>query len=143
MPVDYSQYHPKWSLISHLVRFVRAKGKCERCGSVHLTPHRISGYKVSLAIVYLDHNRKNNDFSSRASLCQWCHLKHDRSRHAYSRRHSNEVFCVNGYLFTLGAIRPQIVPIKNINAISLSLFDYRLQSPVLVKTLFDDVEQIA
>src|SRR5438270_11144390 len=79
MPVDYSQYHPKWSLISHLVRFVRAKGKCERCGAVHLKPHRITGYKVSLATVHLDHDRKNNDFSNLASLYQWCHLKHAKT----------------------------------------------------------------
>src|SRR3954447_7485004 len=92
MPVDYSQYHPKWSLISHLVRFVRAKGKCERCGSVHLAPHRITGYKVSLATVHLDHDRENNDFSNLASLCQWCHLKHDRSRHAYSRKNEVKFF---------------------------------------------------
>jgi len=45
-----------------------------------------------------------------------------------------------GYLSPVGE---QIVPIKNINAIPLSLFDHRLQSPVMVKTLFDDVEQIA
>jgi len=126
MPVDYSRYHPKWSLISHLVRFVRAKGKCERCGSFHLTPHRVTGYKVSLATVRLDHDRKNNDFSNLASLCQWCHLKHDRNRHTYSRGYGSKVFYVNGYLFTLDAIRPQIVPIKNINAILFHLFVNRL-----------------
>lgn len=32
MPIDYSEYHPKWSLISRLVRFGRAKNQCEWCG---------------------------------------------------------------------------------------------------------------
>ncbi|KAA9346312.1 hypothetical protein [Larkinella humicola] len=32
MPVDYKRYHPKWSLISRLIRFHRAKGRCECCG---------------------------------------------------------------------------------------------------------------
>lgn len=32
MPIDYKQYHPKWSLISRLIRFHRAKNKCEKCG---------------------------------------------------------------------------------------------------------------
>lgn len=32
MPIDYKEYHPKWSLISRLIRYVRAKNKCEECG---------------------------------------------------------------------------------------------------------------
>ncbi|MDX3913794.1 MAG: hypothetical protein QHC79_09660 [Pseudosphingobacterium sp.] len=32
MPIDYSEYHPKWSLISRLIRTKRAKNKCEWCG---------------------------------------------------------------------------------------------------------------
>lgn len=31
MPLDYKEYHPKWSLISYLIRFKRAKNKCEWC----------------------------------------------------------------------------------------------------------------
>jgi hypothetical protein len=32
MPIDYKTYHPKWSLISRLIRFVRANNRCEKCG---------------------------------------------------------------------------------------------------------------
>lgn len=32
MPIDYKEYHPKWSLISRLIRFFRAGNKCEICG---------------------------------------------------------------------------------------------------------------
>jgi hypothetical protein len=32
MPLDYKDYHPKWSLISRLVRYRRAKNICEWCG---------------------------------------------------------------------------------------------------------------
>jgi len=32
MPINYKEYHPKWSLISKLVRFRRAQNKCEFCG---------------------------------------------------------------------------------------------------------------
>lgn len=32
MPIDYKDYHPKWSLISRLIRFKRAKNRCEKCG---------------------------------------------------------------------------------------------------------------
>lgn len=31
MSINYKEYHPKWSLISRLVRFKRAKNKCEWC----------------------------------------------------------------------------------------------------------------
>jgi hypothetical protein len=32
MPINYKEYHPKWSLISRLIRFARAKNRCEWCG---------------------------------------------------------------------------------------------------------------
>ena len=32
MPIDRKKYHPKWSLISRLVRFRRAGNHCEQCG---------------------------------------------------------------------------------------------------------------
>ena len=32
MPINYKEYHPKWSLISRLIRFRRAGNKCELCG---------------------------------------------------------------------------------------------------------------
>lgn len=32
MPIDYSKYHPKWKLISRLIRKHRAKDCCEWCG---------------------------------------------------------------------------------------------------------------
>jgi len=35
MPIDYKEYHPKWSLISRLIRFKRAGNRCEACGLVN------------------------------------------------------------------------------------------------------------
>lgn len=32
MPINYKEYHPKWRLISRLIRFRRAHNKCEWCG---------------------------------------------------------------------------------------------------------------
>ncbi|MCK8492923.1 hypothetical protein M0L20_13730 [Spirosoma sp. RP8] len=32
MPIDRKKYHPKWKLISYLIRFRRAKNRCEVCG---------------------------------------------------------------------------------------------------------------
>jgi len=35
MPINYKEYHPKWSLISRLIRFRRAGNRCESCGLVN------------------------------------------------------------------------------------------------------------
>ncbi len=32
MPINPKKYHPKWSLISRLIRFRRAENRCEVCG---------------------------------------------------------------------------------------------------------------
>ena len=32
MPIDRKKYHPKWSLISRLIRLRRANNRCEVCG---------------------------------------------------------------------------------------------------------------
>ena len=32
MPINYKEYHPKWRLISKLIRVNRAKNRCECCG---------------------------------------------------------------------------------------------------------------
>lgn len=32
MPINYKEYHPKWSLISRLIRYKRANNRCEECG---------------------------------------------------------------------------------------------------------------
>lgn len=84
MPFNRKDYHPKWELIRYLIRFVRAKGKCEWCGAEHLKPHPKTGYKVSLATAHLDRDRSNNRFWNLAALCQRCHLSHDRQQHIYS-----------------------------------------------------------
>lgn len=44
MPIDYSQYHPKWKLISKLIRTNRANNCCEWCGAKnHAVGQRIKG----------------------------------------------------------------------------------------------------
>lgn len=37
MPINYKEYHPKWKLISKLIRYKRAKNKCEWCGVMNGT----------------------------------------------------------------------------------------------------------
>jgi hypothetical protein len=79
MPIDYSKYHPKWKLISKLIRFKRAQNKCEWCGADNYQPHPITGSRVILTCAHIDRDIKNNRFNNLAALCQRCHLNYDRA----------------------------------------------------------------
>lgn len=87
MPIDYKEYHPKWSLISRLVRFKRAENKCEWCGAVNYEPNPATGSKVVLTVAHIDHDKANNKFSNLAALCQKCHLGHDLQHHIQNRKY--------------------------------------------------------
>lgn len=90
MPIDYSEYHPKWSLISKLIRFRRADNHCEWCDAENYKPHPITGSKVILTVAHLDHNKNNNRFSNLAALCQKCHLGYDAKHHAENRKYGRD-----------------------------------------------------
>ncbi len=87
MPIKYSQYHPKWTLISRLIRFIRAGNCCEWCEAVNYEPHPRTKSKVVLTVAHIDHNKDNNRFNNLAALCQACHLKHDIKQHVDNRRY--------------------------------------------------------
>jgi len=87
MPIDHKEYHPKWSLISRLIRFRRAKNKCEICWAENYEPNPITGSKVVLTVAHLDHDKTNNKFSNLAAMCQRCHFSHDSGQHADSRKY--------------------------------------------------------
>jgi 5-methylcytosine-specific restriction endonuclease McrA len=87
MPIDYKEYHPKWSLISRLIRFKRANNCCEWCGAKNYQPHPITGSKVILTVAHLDHDKQNNNFSNLKALCQKCHLNYDLPHHINNRKY--------------------------------------------------------
>lgn len=87
MPIDYKHYHPKWTLISRMIRFRRAGNRCEWCGAINHLPHPITGNKVVLTVAHIDRNKANNRFSNLAALCQRCHLKHDMKQHVDNRKY--------------------------------------------------------
>jgi heterodisulfide reductase subunit B len=90
MPIDYKKYHPKWSLISRLIRFRRAGNRCEWCGAENYQPHPDTGSLVCLTVAHLDRDRTNNRFSNLAALCQKCHLNYDRSQHIANRKYGRD-----------------------------------------------------
>ena len=95
MPINYNNYHPKWSLISRLIRFKRAQNKCEWCGAANYEAHPETGSKVILTVAHIDRDRRNNRFNNLAALCQKCHLNHDRKQHIDNRKYGREYKFVN------------------------------------------------
>lgn len=87
MPIDYKEYHPKWKLISRLIRFKRANNRCEWCNAENYHPHPQTGSKVVLTVAHIDHDKTNNRFSNLAALCQKCHLNHDLPHHIENRKY--------------------------------------------------------
>ena len=90
MPIDYRKYHPKWSLISRLIRKHRAGNRCERCGAENHKPHPRTGSRVVLTVAHLDRDINNNRFNNLAALCQACHLDHDREDNLRRRKYGKE-----------------------------------------------------
>jgi heterodisulfide reductase subunit B len=92
MPINYKEYHPKWSLIRRLI-LKRAMNGCEgterfpMCESINGFPHLETGSKVVLTIAHMDHDKNNNRFDNLRALCQRCHLDWDRDQHAMNRKY--------------------------------------------------------
>lgn len=92
MPINYKDYHPKWTLIVRLIR-KRSENKCEgspkypQCTAINGELHPITGSKVVLSTAHMDHDKNNNRFSNLKHLCQRCHLNHDIKQHAENRKY--------------------------------------------------------
>ena len=67
--------------MSHNIRFVRARGRCESCGALHGQRRLFSPTQsaVILACAHLDHDPAHNRATNLRALCQECHLRHDRA----------------------------------------------------------------
>lgn len=100
MPCDYSEYHPKWTLIVRLIRrrTIRVNGVdcCEGapaypdCRAVNYESHPDTGSKVVLTTAHLDGDKTNNRFGNLRRLCQRCHLKHDLGNHIMNRKYGRK-----------------------------------------------------
>lgn len=112
--MNLKSYHPKWSLISRLIRFNRANNKCEWChapngeiiyrtdkkGNWQLMPdgHEadtmdldgIKFTKIILTVAHIDHTKTNNKFHNLIALCQRCHLGHDLQQHITARKYGRD-----------------------------------------------------
>lgn len=100
MPIDYREYHPKWTLIVRLIRrrTILANGKdcCEgsptypECRAENYQPHPETGSKVILTTAHVDGDKDNNLFTNLRRWCQRCHLRHDLGHHIMNRRYGRK-----------------------------------------------------
>lgn len=105
-PENLSRYPADWPVISWVIRWVRALGRCEchgecgarpgldtrhlgatgRCGAVNGQAHPRTGSTVVLTVAHLDHTPENVHPANLRAMCQACHLRYDRDHHAETRR---------------------------------------------------------
>lgn len=123
MPINYRDYHPKWSLISRLIRFNRAQNKCEKCEAVNGQPHPVTGSKVVLTVAHVDQDRRNNRFWNLRAWCQRCHLGHDRKTHIYNRKYGRETKYVNGKLFDMKITIENTTKIVELNGVPARVWE--------------------
>jgi len=102
MPADMTRYPANWQLLRVEIRDVRAARRCEctgecgihrpnpgirRCVEIHHTPARWFRGKVRLTLAHLCHCDPPCAHPDHIkAMCQRCHLRLDRWRHARARQ---------------------------------------------------------
>ncbi len=87
-PENRAKYPADWREVSKRIRFERAAGRCEcdgrcgedhggRCAARHGEPHPVTGAKVVLTVMHLDHDPTHNDDANLMAGCQKCHNRYD------------------------------------------------------------------
>jgi hypothetical protein len=91
-PENKHRYPQAWKALSDSIRFIRAESRCEwtedgeRCKAIHGLPHPITGAKVVLTVMHLDHNPENNEYGNLLAACQLHHNRYDAKHRAETRR---------------------------------------------------------
>lgn len=82
-PENLKRYPKDWKAIRARI-LERAGNACEWCGVPNGAAHPKTGSKVVLTIAHVyDHAPEAASDGNLAALCQRCHLRHDRTRHAH------------------------------------------------------------
>ena len=94
MPLNYKDYHPKWRLISRLIRFNRANNKCEKCGVPNhsIIERKGDKYKIILRSGQVKLYVKNHGYTVK-ELCKEhegtyvvltvAHIDHDKTNNRF------------------------------------------------------------
>lgn len=95
-PENKHLYPSNWKEISEIIRFGRAKNRCENCGAINHSwvnkhtrkicfPEEDFAIQIVLTVAHLDHDPTNNDFNNLKALCQKCHNSYDGQHRAITR----------------------------------------------------------
>lgn len=109
-PENRDKYPADWPAISARIRFERAEGRCEcdgrcgiahggRCTARHGEPHPVTGSRVVLTVMHLDHDPGHNDDTNLMAGCQRCHLRYDSRLHAATAHRTRRGRLADGDLF--------------------------------------------
>lgn len=87
-PENRALYPPDWKAISLRIRKERAKDRCEweGCQARNGEPHPVTGSKVVLTVMHLDHDPSNCREENLRAACQRCHNRYDAPYRAANRR---------------------------------------------------------
>ena len=94
MPWNRANYPDNWEEISYIIRFVRARHRCEWCGACSGDQHPVTGSRVFLTVAHLGiafPDGRPGDKTlltdcrpeNLAALCQRCHMNYDRADHLH------------------------------------------------------------
>ena len=84
-PEKKDLYPSNWREISERIRFERAGNKCERCGAENGKAHPITGSKVVLTVMHLNHDPADCRDENLQAACQKCHNAYDAPYRAANR----------------------------------------------------------
>lgn len=78
-PENRALYPADWRAVSLAIRRDRAGWRCEwtGCGARHGEPHPLTGARVVLTVMHLDHDPQNNAPDNLRAACQRCHNSYD------------------------------------------------------------------
>ena len=102
-PEMRARYPRYWSALSRLIRWGRAKGRCEctgdcgldhggKCSALHGEAHPATGSRVVLTTAHLDHTPEHCTLTNLKAMCQRCHLRYDAAHHRRTRTGQEDMF---------------------------------------------------
>jgi len=84
-PENKLRYPKNWNFIRMRI-LTRANYRCEWCGAANGEPHPVTGAKVVLTIMHLDHQPENCHDDNLRAACQKCHNGYDAEHRQKTRR---------------------------------------------------------
>ena len=93
MPIDYNTYPPNWKTEIRPRILKKYGNRCAFCGVKNYDKNPLTGSKVVLTIMHLDHDPENENITDDRlrAACQRCHLNYDRIERQEKKRIKQEL----------------------------------------------------